>query len=74
MTAWALWTQPMHLSSATVVYLVLPLCLAVAIAYKTIRAQQLRRLPLEIVITVAYVGTGLLALAVGLWLIQVIAL
>lgn len=67
-------TQPVTLSSATVVYLALPLCLAVAIVYKTLRTTCLRRLPLEVIITVAYVGSGLLALAVGLWLIQVIAL
>ena len=74
MTPLALWMHPMQLSSATVVYLALPLCLAVAVVYKTIRTQCLRRLPLEVLVTVAYVGTGLLALAVGLWLIQVIAL
>jgi len=66
----ALFYHPMTLPGNTVLWLVLPLCLSVVIVYKTIRSDNIRRLPLEVLFLAAYVLAGLAVLGVCLYLIQ----
>jgi uncharacterized membrane protein (UPF0182 family) len=65
-----LFVHPMTLSTQSVLYLVLPLLAAVAVAYKTIRVREIERLPREIVVLVLYMTIGVIVLGVGLWLVQ----
>jgi hypothetical protein len=50
-------------------WLALPLCAVVGVVYKTIRAERLRRLPLQILGLWAYMLLGLVALCVAFYLI-----
>jgi len=71
MIAWTVFYNPMALpANGWTLWLVLPLCLSVAITYKTIRTQDLRRLPLEVAALMGYISVGLVSLGVGLWLIH----
>jgi len=65
----ALFRHPIVLPSAAALWLVLPLCLAVAITYKTVRTRRLRRLPLEVAVLMGLMIVGLTALGVGLALV-----
>lgn len=51
------------------IWLVLPLCMVLAVVYKTIRVKYLRQLPLQILGLWAYIFVGLTALAVSFWLL-----
>lgn len=62
--------QPVDVSTGMALWLVLPLTVAVAVVYKTIRTRNLRRLPLEIAALVGYIVAGLTVLGTGLYLIQ----
>ena len=69
MTAWVLFRTPMPLEAGSwMLWLLLPLCMAVAIVYKTVRTKNLRRLPLEVLALMGYMTAGLVALGIGLWL------
>jgi len=74
MTPATLLVNPVTMSAGAPLWLQLPLCAAVAIVYKTVRAAELRRLPLEIAGAIGYIITGLVLLGVGLWVIQELAL
>jgi len=64
-----IFTHPVQLNSDIwTLLLVIPLCASVVVVYKTVRTENLRRLPFEIVTTMAYVLGGLAALGVVLWL------
>lgn len=65
-----LFVNPMTLRAESVLYLVLPLCAAVAIVYKTIRVTHLRRFPKEVAILMLYMVVGLVGLGAALWLVQ----
>jgi len=69
MTAWTLFLHPMRLGSQYVLYLILPLCVSVAVVYKTVRTKNLRRLWLETLVLIGYMVLGLVALAVGLFVL-----
>ena len=62
-----LFTYPMDLSFQSSLWLVLPLCASVSIVYKTVRTEDLRRLPVEVAGLFAYMMIGLVALGVVLW-------
>ena len=51
------------------IWLVLPLCMVLAVVYKTIRVKHLRQLPLQILGLWAYIFVGLVSLAVAFWLL-----
>ena len=70
MMGWALFYNPMNLTFHGLLYLLVPLCLSVAVVYKTIRVKHLRRLPVAIAGLIGYMLVGLLALGAGLWAIQ----
>ena len=65
-----LFSNPIELSDTAQLLLVLPLCIAVAIVYKTIRLKDLHRLWLEVAALVGYMIAGLGALGLSLWLIR----
>jgi len=65
-----IFTHPVVLPYHTLLWFLLPLCLGVAVIYKTIRTDDLRSLPKGILTLSAYMLFGLTALATGLWLIQ----
>ena len=68
MIAWSLFSNPMLLAAdGWTLWLVIPLCVSVAIIYKTIRTNHLRGLPLEILALIGYMIVGLIALGVALW-------
>ncbi len=67
--AWTLFYNPLPLPSSAVLWLVLPLCAAVAIVYKTLRVKDIRRLPLVAAGLMLYISGGLAALGAGLWLL-----
>lgn len=65
-----LFTHPLHVETGSGLLLMLPLLLAVALVYKSIRVKHIRRLPLEVGVLMVYMVAGLVALGVGLWLVQ----
>ena len=65
-----LFHNPLQLSSSSLLWLLLPLWLGVAIVYKTIRTRRLPRLAWEIIGVFVYLMAGSAALAVALWLVQ----
>lgn len=70
MIAWTLFYNPISLSSDNVLWLLIPLCTAVAVVYKTVRTKDLARLWREILALVLYMLGGLTLLAAGLWAIH----
>jgi len=69
MIAWTPFVEPIVIRADAVLWLVLPLILSVAVIYKTIRARDLRRLPIQVLGAVVYMVVGLSALCALLWLI-----
>ena len=67
---WKLFVNPMPLHSDMVLWLLLPLCVSVAVVYKTVRTQDIRRLWHEILFLVIYMVAGLSALGLALWVIH----
>lgn len=65
----AMFTRPMALSFHSLLWLLPPLCASVAIVYKTIRTHDLRHLPREIIVLLAYMLAGLLVLGGLFWLL-----
>ena len=70
MTLGLIFYHPMTLPVDSLLWLMLPLTVCVAVVYKTVRVNNLRRLPLSILGLVVLVTVGVAALAVGLWAVQ----
>jgi len=66
----SLFYHPITLPAKAVLWLVIPLCLSVAVVYKTVRTDNLRKLPMQIFVLAAYVLFGLTVLGVCLYLVQ----
>lgn len=64
-----LFYNPMVIPWDATLWLLAPLCAAVAIVYKTVRINDVRRLPLQTAILLAYMMGGLSVLGAVLWLI-----
>jgi len=64
-----LFVHPMTLPFYSLLWLLPPLCLGVAIIYKTIRTDDIRRLPRQVLGLAVYMAGGLAGLGAGLWLI-----
>ncbi len=69
MTLATLFVHPLIIPWSLHLWLVLPLCAAVAVVYKTLRVQRIKSLPREVVVLWVYMLGGLSALAIALWLI-----
>jgi len=65
-----LFVHPHVLPFDTILWLVVPLCVSVAIVYKTIRVSSLRQLPRQACTLVILMLAGLFALGAGLWAIH----
>ena len=65
-----LFTHPMILPFHTILWLVLPLCASVAVVYKTIRVNNIRRMPMEAGVLLVYMAVGLGVLGVALWAVH----
>ena len=68
----ALFTSPVQLTGLQHMVLLCPLCLAISVVYKTLRCQELRKVPLaalgqSITIIVAMFGVG-----AGVWLLYLL--
>ena len=63
----SLFYNPVTLSSNSELLLLLPLCAAVGLIYKTIRVERLNQLIREYIKLLAYMAFGLIALCVLLW-------
>ena len=68
MIAWKLFVEPIELGSGHI-WLVLPLCAALAVVYKTIRVKHLKDLPLAILGLWAYLLVGLVILGLSFYLL-----
>ena len=66
MNVLALLTYPIQLRGQAL-WAVIPVSIAVAIVYKTIRTQSLRRLPMEILFLSLYMMLGVVALMLVGW-------
>ncbi|MDP7635968.1 MAG: hypothetical protein QF577_00310 [Phycisphaerae bacterium] len=65
-----LFTHPIILSFYTILWLVLPLCASMAVVYKTIRVNNIRRMPMEAGVLLIYMVVGLGTLGAALWAVQ----
>jgi len=65
-----LFVHPYVMPFDMILWLVIPLCISVAIVYKTIRVRDLRQLPVQAGILVIFMIVGLFALGAGLWAIH----
>lgn len=65
-----LFQNPVQLSSQTL-WMVVPVCVAVAAVYKTLRTRSLHRLPMEILQLSLYMLLGVAGLVAGFWLIVI---
>lgn len=72
MIAWTLFLNPVQLSHTSHLWLILPLFVSVAVIHKTLRSTRLRRLPIDVAISVAYMTLGLAVAAALLWAITAI--
>ncbi len=65
-----LFVHPLTIPVSAVLWLVIPLCAAVAIVYKAVRVDDLRKLPRQAAFLIGYILVGLAGLGAGLYLIQ----
>ena len=63
----ALFTTGVYVTGRQRLLLMLPLCLAVAIVYKTTRCEKLRDIPMATFILWITIVIGMYAVGVGLW-------
>lgn len=67
---WIPFVTPMSIRQGIIFWLMIPLCLAVIIVYRTVRTNDVRKLPREILKMSAYFGGAVMLLGVTLWLIM----
>ncbi len=63
----ALFTTAIQLTGPARLLLMLPLCLSIAVVYKTTRCEHLREMPLAALILWVTIVLGMLAVGLGLW-------
>jgi len=68
MIAWFL--TPVALTGWEQLFLLLPLCLAVSIVYKTARLEDLREVPVASVVTWVTIVVGMFAVGIGLYILD----
>jgi len=66
----AIFTTPLLTSSITAMWMVIPLCLSVSIVYRTIRTEDIRKLPVQIPKLALYIIIAFAVLCAALLLIQ----
>ena len=65
----ALFTTAVPLSAGQRMLLFFPLCLSIAIVYKTLRCESLREVPLSTVILWVTIVIGMYVVGVGFWML-----
>lgn len=65
----ALFTQSLSISGRERIALIIPLCLSIAIVYKTLRMQRLRDVTLAALVLWGTIVVGIYAVGVGLWIV-----
>jgi len=65
-----LFVNPVAVPVSIQLWMLAPLCVLVAIIYKTVRTENLRRLPLQVLSTLGYLAIGFLILGAALWFIH----
>lgn len=65
-----LFYNPMELHTQSLLWMLIPLCLVVAIIYKTVRTNNISRLWWEILWLFGYIMGGLSIMGVAAWLIM----
>ena len=70
MPAWTIFQNPITIHSDSLLWLLAPLCVAVAVVYKAIRVHDIRRFHWEVLVLLGYMLVGLVVLGGGLWLLQ----
>ena len=65
-----LFYNPTIVPFGKLLWLLLPLCASVAIVYKTVRTDNVRKLHIEVLVLLVYILLGLIALGAGLWAIH----
>lgn len=65
--------DPMVLTRTEQALLLLPLCLAVSVVYKTTKVAELRQLPAAIVVSWTTIVLGMYGVGIGLYLVYRIA-
>jgi len=68
----ALFTSAIEISGSQRLLLMFPLCLSVAIVYKTTRCQTLRSIPAAALVLWVTIVLGMLAVGVGLWVLYMV--
>jgi hypothetical protein len=66
----ALFVNPLQFSSAIVPWLIIPLCLSVAVVYRTVRTDDVRLLPMQIAKLTLYIIFALAALSAVFVVVQ----
>ena len=64
-----LFTTPIELTGIQRFLLMLPLCLSIAIVYKTTRCRNLRDVPVAALVLWVTIVAGMYAVGFGLWLV-----
>ncbi len=64
-----LFTTPIELTGIQRFLLMLPLCLSIAIVYKTTRCRNLRDVPAAALVLWVTIVAGMYAVGLGLWLV-----
>ena len=68
----SLFTTAMELSAGRRALFILPLCLSIAVVYKTVRCADVREIPLAAVVLWVTMILGMYAVGVGLWLLYLL--
>ncbi len=68
-----IFTQGMTLSGLQRLMLMLPLCLSIAVIYKTTRCQRMQEVPTAAAVLWGTIVIGMFAVGIGLWLLFQIA-
>lgn len=64
-----LFTTAMELPAGRRAFLILPLCLSIAVVYKTLRVPHIREIPLASIVLWITIVIAMYAVGVGLWAI-----
>ncbi len=68
----ALFTTPGHIAGWQRMLMLIPLSLAIAIVYKTLKLENLRNVPVASAVLCATIVGGMYAVGVGIWLIYLV--
>jgi hypothetical protein len=68
----ALLTTPVTLTGWQHMLMLVPLCLAISIVYKTLKCENLREVPIASIVLCITIVVGMYAVGVGLWAVYLL--